>query len=358
LAKEEKLRHYRIDAEKMLDRVLELADQVEGAWERSRDFGADLGKARGPIVICGMGGSAIGGKMLADLVKKESPFPVYLERGYSLPSFVDRSTPVICVSYSGNTEEVISSFKEALERRCPLTVITSGGMLAEEAEKAGVPAHMTPAGMPPRAALGHLFAPLLRLAGHLGIYELSDDEIALAIRKLRALAARYSLDAGLAENMAMQLTKKLYGKIPLIYSGDGLLAGAAYRWKCQFNENSKCMAFYNTFSELGHNEIMGWDSPERLREDFYVIMLMDCEDHPRVQKRMDITFRELEPLGGGGLRIKSDGEEGRRGRLARLFSILALGDFTSVYLAVEYGKDPTPIEKIEQIKEALRSEDE
>ena len=342
----------------MLDKVIELADQVEKAWDSSRDFGADLEGAHGPVVICGMGGSAIGGRMLADLVKKDSPVPVYLERGYSLPSFVNEKTPVVCVSYSGNTEEVISSFREAVAKKCALTVITSGGALADEADKAGIPMHLTPGGMPPRAALGYLFTPLLRLASRLGIYELGDEEVTSAVRKLRALAARYSLDGSLSDNTAMQLTKKLYGKIPLIYSGDGLLAGAAYRWKCQFNENSKCMAFYNTFAELGHNEIMGWDSPERLREDFYVIMLMDHEDHPRIQKRMDITFRELEPLGGGGLRIESDGEKGRRGRLARLFSILALGDFTSVYLAVEYGKDPTPIEKIVQIKEALKSEDE
>lgn len=342
----------------MLDKVIHLADQVEEAWANSRDFGAELGGAKGPIVICGMGGSAIGGQMLADLVKKESPVPVYLERGYSLPSFVSETTPVVCVSYSGNTEEVISSFREAVAKKCPLAVITSGGMLADEAAQAGVPVHITPGGMPPRAALGYLFTPLLRLAGWLGIVRISDEEIGSAVRKIRVISERYSLDGGLSDNTAVQLTKKLYGKIPLIYSGDGLLAGAAYRWKCQFNENSKCMAFYNTFSELGHNEIMGWDSPERLREDFFVIMLMDCEDHPRIKKRMEITFDELEPLGGGGICIESDGENSRRGRLARLFSILALGDFTSVYLAVEYGKNPTPIEKIERIKDALRSEDE
>ncbi len=357
MGKEEQARHYRIDADRMIDRVVELADQVESAWESARDLGTTLAGTESPVVVCGMGGSAIGGQMLADLVKMDSSVPIYLERGYTLPAFVDETTPVICVSYSGNTEEVLSSFEEALGRKAPVVVITSGGELAERAERVGVPTHITPGGMPPRAALGHLFAPLLRIASNAGLYDIPEEEIVSAVRKLRELSATYSLDSDQVENSAMQLTKKLYGKIPLIYSGDGLLAGSAYRWKCQFNENSKCMAFYNTFSELGHNEIMGWDSPERLREDFFVIMLKDSEDHPLIQKRMEITFRELEPLGGGGIKIESSGEKGRRGRLSRLFSILALGDFTSVYLAVEYGKDPTPIEKIEQIKEALRSED-
>ncbi len=358
MGKEEKARHYRVDGERMIDRVLELADQVEKSWEDARGLGASLGDAASPVIVCGMGGSAIGGQMLADLVRMDSAVPVCLERGYTLPAFVDERTPVICVSYSGNTEEVLSSFEDALERKCPMVAITSGGELAERAERAGVPIHLVPGGMPPRAALGHLFTPLLRIASNTGLYGISDEEVVSAVRKLRDISGKYSLDSDPVGNIAMQLTKKLYGKIPLIYSGGGLLAGAAYRWKCQFNENSKCMAFHNTFSELGHNEIMGWESPERLREDFFVIMLKDGEDHPRIQKRMEITFRELEPLGGGGMRIESSGEKGRRGRLSRLFSILALGDFTSVYLAVEYGKDPTPIEKIEGIKEAMRSEDE
>lgn len=358
MGKEEQARHYRIDTGRMIDSVVGLPGQIEDAWERTGDFGSSLAGASGPLVICGMGGSAIGGQMLVDLVKKDSSRPIHLERGYILPEFAGPETPVICISYSGNTEEVMSSFRDALVRRCPTAVITSGGQLGEEAKSAGVPVHITPGGMSPRAALGHIFTPLLKAASNLGIYPVSDEEIIAAIRKLGDLTKRFSLGSEPAGNTAMQLTKKLYGKIPLIYSGDGLLPAAAYRWKCQFNENSKCMAFFNTFAELGHNEIMGWDSPERLREDFFVIMLSDSEDHPRIRKRMEITYQELEPLGGGGIWVESDGERGKRGRLSRLFSVLALGDFTSVYLAVEYGKDPTPIEKIEKIKDALRTEDE
>lgn len=357
MGKEEQARHYRVDTSRMLDSVMSLPDQIEEAWAQAGDIGASLAGAPGPLILCGMGGSAIGGQMLCDLVKGDSSRPMHLERGYRLPGMAGPETPVVCMSYSGNTEEVLESFREALARGCPSIVITSGGRLGEEAAGAGVPVHTIPGGLPPRAALGHLFVPLLKAASNIGIYQVPDEEVIAVVRKLRDLEKRFSLGSEPARNTAVQLTKKLYGKIPLIYSGDGLLPAAAYRWKCQFNENSKCMAFFNTFAELGHNEIMGWDSPERLREDFFVIMLSDSEDHPRIRKRMEITFQELEPLGGGGIWIESDGEKGRRGRLARLFSVVALGDFTSVYLAVEYGKDPTPIEKIEKIKEALRTED-
>ena len=358
MGKEEQARHYRVDTGRMIDSVVALPDQIEDAWDKAGDFGSSLEGATGPLVICGMGGSAIGGQMLADLAKQDSARPIHLERGYRLPAFAGPDTPVVCISYSGNTEEVMSSFTDALGRKCPTAAITSGGRLGEKAGEAGVQVHFTPGGMPPRAALGYLFTPLLRAASNIGIYQVPDAEIVAAVRKLRDLTKRFSLGSEPSKNSAMQLTKKLYGKIPVIYSGDGLLPAVAYRWKCQFNENSKCMAFFNTFAELGHNEIMGWDSPERLREDFFVIMLSDKEDHPRIRRRMEITYEELEPLGGGGAWIESDGEMGKRGRLSRLFSVLALGDFTSVYLAVEYGKDPTPIEKIDKIKEALRTEDE
>jgi glucose/mannose-6-phosphate isomerase len=190
----------------------------------------------------------------------------------------------------------------------------------------------------------------------LGFYGVTEDEIGSAVRKTRRLVRRYSLGSEPAENTALQLAKKLYGRIPLVYSGGGLLGGLAYRWKCQFNENSKSMAFSNVFPELGHNEVTGWECPDKMREDLFVIALRDGEDHPRVQKRIDVTFSLIEPLSGGAVMIDSVGTTGREGRLQRLLSILVLGDFASVYLAVEYGKDPTPIVNIDAIKEHLRTE--
>lgn len=308
--------------------------------------------------ICGMGGSAIGGRLLRDLVSVGGRAPINLVRGYALPSSAGPDTPVICVSYSGGTEEVISCFFDGLQRRCPLAVIASGGALAAEAAEAGVPLLEIPGGMPPRAALGYLFAPLLRLAACREWCAIGEEQFRSVMRRLRKLLEKCALESDLAGNTPLQLAKRLYGKIPLVYSGDGLLAGAAYRWKCQFNENSKTMAFSGAFPELGHNEIMGWDGPAKILQEIFLIMLTDVDDHPRVRRRMEITYRMLEPLAAGAIKLNGVGGGGFDGRLSRLLSAVALGDLTSVYLAVESGRDPTPIDRIESIKELLRTEDE
>ena len=350
-------RHYGIDSDKMLDKALGLPDQLAKGWELAGPLAECMPAAKGTLVICGMGGSAIGGQLLRDLISEDSETSVHVERGYTLPAFVGKNTPVVCVSYSGNTEEVLSCFDSALERGSPLAVVTSGGMLHEKAQKAGVPFLIIPGGMPPRSALGYLFAPLLKVASCWGFCDIAEAEFRSVLRKTRKLLDTCTLEAGLPGNTPRQLAKRRYGKIPLVYSGNGLLAGAAYRWKCQFNENSKSMAFSNYFPELGHNEIMGWDSPGKILEEIFLVMLTDIDDHPQVSRRMRVTYEMLEPLAGGAIKLNSVGGPGFAGRLARLLSIVALGDLTSIYLAVESGKDPTPIDKIEEIKTLLRSED-
>jgi glucose/mannose-6-phosphate isomerase len=357
MSQEDLTRHYRVDASKMLDLALALPDHVEEVWRMMRSFKAAPPRRKGPVILCGMGGSAIGGRLLLDLIRSEAGTPIVLESGYTLPAYADSTTPVVCISYSGNTEETLSCFQNALMRSCPTVVVTSGGALAREADAAGVPVIRVPGGMPPRAALGYLFTPLLALVSKWGVCRIADEDVDTAVRKSRKLAEKYSLAGDPVECRPLQLAKRLYGKTPLVYGGDALLHSAAYRWKCQFNENSKSMAFSNFFPELGHNEIMGWECPERLRSDFFLIMLRDVEDHARVQRGMEAAYRMLEPLGGGAILVESEGDRGREGRLARLLSIVLLGDLTSIYLAVEYGKDPTPIENIDRIKQELTTED-
>ncbi len=342
----------------MIDKVFSLPDQMEEGWELSSSFSGDILADKSSLIICGMGGSAIGGQLVKDLVGPESGVSIHLERGYSLPSFAGKDSQVICISYSGNTEEVISSFREAVSKGISVAAITSGGTLAAEAERSGAPVLRIPGGNPPRASLGYLFAPLVRIASARGLIDIDGEGFASAMRKTRSLIDKCLLDADPSGNIAMQLAKRLYGRVPLVYSGNGLLKGAAYRWKCQFNENSKSMAFYNIFPELGHNEIMAWDCPEKLRQDIFLIMLYDRDDHPRVVKKMETSYSLLEPLAGGAIGIDSIGGEGSAGRLTRQLSIVALADLTSVYLAVEYGTDPTPIAKIEEMKGLIGSEDE
>ncbi|HSG28605.1 MAG TPA: bifunctional phosphoglucose/phosphomannose isomerase [Candidatus Krumholzibacterium sp.] len=357
MASEAAERHYSIDVGRMIDRVIEMPGHIRQAWEDAEAFSTSMPASPSRIVISGMGGSSIGGSILRDFAGRGRACDIHIERGYDLPSFAGTDTNVVCVSYSGNTEEVLGLFKEGLDRGCGVSVITSGGQLGAEAERAGVPAMIVPGGLAPRAALGYLFTPLLRAASRWGFVSMDTESLESGLGEASALIESCMPGADLAGNRALMLAKRLYGKIPLIYSGNGLLAGTAYRWKCQFNENSKSMAFCNIFPELGHNEVMAWECPERMREDLFLLMLCDGEDHPRVQKRMYTTYSLLEPLAGGAMRIESTGQDGPAGRLSRLLSTIVLGDLTSVYLAVEYGRDPTPIGKIEEIKEVLRSED-
>ncbi|MBD3179711.1 MAG: bifunctional phosphoglucose/phosphomannose isomerase, partial [Candidatus Latescibacteria bacterium] len=303
----------------------------------------------------GMGGSAIGASLARDLAGPECSFPVHVERGYSLPGFAGPDSTVISISYSGNTEEILALFRQAEELGCSLGAITSGGRLEAEAEGSGAGAVVVTGGLPPRAAIGCLFAPLVRILSGWGALKVDERDVEELIRTLRG--ALESLSPDMPDNPALRISEQLHGKIPLIYSGGGLLEAAAYRWKCQFNENSKVMAFNNFFPELGHNEVMGWDSPGNVREVLSVIMLTDRDDHPRVSRRMEITASMLEDLGVEVIRVDSSWfQEGSSSRLERLLSTVSLGDMASVYLALRRGVDPVPIERIETVKNKLRTE--
>ncbi len=348
-------RFNKYDRSDMLENVLALPDQMREVWNSSSDFILSRPSAGSTLVICGMGGSAIGAVLIRDLVNKNSDFSVHIERGYLLPAYASANSTVICVSYSGNTEEVLTLFDEAVQRGCEIGVITSGGELGRRAAEANASVMNIRGGLPPRAAIGLLFTSLLRLVVNWGIYRITDEEFTELLKKARFIIKEITPGYNSKDNLAFQLSKKLYKKIPLIYAGDGLLKGVSYRWKCQFNENGKIMAYSNIFPELGHNEIMGWECPDNIKKNLFLIFLIDRDDHPKVQKRMQVTYSMLEKLAGDSVVIDSSWYGNNSGgRLERLLSMLILGDMMSVYLAVGRGVDPTPIEKIETIKKLLK----
>ena len=143
-------------------------------------------------------------------------------------------------------------------------------------------------------------------------------------------------------------------QIPFIYSGPGLLEAVARRWACQFNENSKSLAHFAAYPELNHNEIVGWEALESVLGEIMVLSLEDEDDHPTTRAQTEIGLSIIAPLAAGVERIKSEGD----GRLARILTTMLLGDFASVYLALLYGVDPTPVEKIDFLKRRLREADE
>lgn len=284
------------------------------------------------IVVCGMGGSAIGGDLLKTYLS-DTEIPVVVNRNYNLPKFVNEYSLVFAISYSGNTEETLGAYKEAVNKKAKIWALTSGGELANQCEKV----IKIPTGLQPRAAIGYLFFPILGLLHNSGITNVKNSDLneMLAILK----------NTEDFKEKGEELSKKIKDKIPVIYSSS-LFEPVAYRMKTQFNENSKHPAFYHVFPEMNHNELVGFKDMER--KNFIVLMIRDEFDHPRTKKRMDICKEIMEK--------RVDVEEiHTKGNslLARLFSTIYLGDFASYYLAMHNRVDPAPVEVIEWLKGEL-----
>jgi len=333
-----------IDKNDMLGVVASLPHMLPEA-EKIGDL-IDFRKIKKPnlIVVVGMGGSAIGGDIAASLFPD---IPIIVNRGYSLPRFVNDKTLLIAVSYSGNTEEVLFCLKEAKSVKLPVICITSGGKLAEIAEQEKYLLVEVKPGLQPRSALPYLCLPLLMILEKLGKEGNLKSQIKETIELLGTLREEYLRDE--RSNEVKQLAKKLQGKLPLIFATQGNTEAVGLRLKTQFNENSKVTAHLSLFPELNHNEIANLAELRRGQHNFALILLRDEEDTVRVQKRIEITKSLIGANLGGANEIISRG----RSRLARLFSLIFFGDFLTVYLAILLGVDPTPVEVIQRLKKEM-----
>ncbi|MFZ3063605.1 MAG: bifunctional phosphoglucose/phosphomannose isomerase, partial [Actinomycetota bacterium] len=258
---------------------------------------------------------------------------------------------VFSVSYSGDTEETLTAFEEArLRRRANVVAITSNGRLKERAAEEGLPLIEIPTGYQPRAALGYLFLPILVILGKVGLVSDKTESIEEAIEILKVKSSRFAVKSLVGQNDAKRLAAELYGKIPIIYGAEGISSAAALRWKAQLHENSKIPAFYNVFSELNHNEIVGWEMLEEKTQIFDLIVLRHPGEYERNKKRIEITLPMIRDHLYSVTEVWAEGESD----VARLLSLIYIGDFTSAYLAVLYGVDPTPVERIKLLKEKLQ----
>jgi glucose/mannose-6-phosphate isomerase len=283
------------------------------------------------IIVTGMGGSAIGGDLLKTCLW-ESKIPVYVNRSYTVPEFVNEESLVFAVSYSGNTEETLSAYRDAAKKKARIIGITSGGKLADECEKV----IKIPGGMQPRAALGYLFFPMLGILHNSNSVRVKNQDLNEMLSALKE-TSDFS-DEGEA------IAKKLRDKIPLIYSSDRMMP-VAMRWKTQINENVKLPAFFNVFSEMNHNEIAAY---RRMDRKFTAVLIRDKDDNDRIRKRMDICRDLME----GTVDVEEVHVQGN-GLLARTLSTIYLGDFTSYHLALWNRVDPTPVDVIEDMKKKL-----
>lgn len=300
------------------------------------------------IVITGLGGSAIGGDLLRAYLAESCPVPVIVNRHYYFPKFVGKQTLVIISSYSGNTEETVSAYKDAIQRKAKIFCITSGGEVEKIAKKNKHPYIAIPGGFPPRAALGYSFFPTLIALSKLGFIKNQKKEIGETLALLARLAKQYS-DHDAAGNKALQLAKTLHGTLPLIYSAADKFDTVNTRWRGQITENAKMLAFGHVFPELNHNEIVGWEVLKGLMKNMHVVILRDKDDYKRIQLRMDVTKGIIGDLAGGITEVYSEGKS----LLARMFSLLYLADWLSFYLAMLNGVDPSPVKKIDYLKDEL-----
>jgi glucose/mannose-6-phosphate isomerase len=292
-----------------------------------------------------MGGSAIGGEILQNWLRDELPIPIQVCNDYTLPAYAKRDTLFFANSYSGNTEETLSAFVGAIRRKCVAITITSGGHLLSLSKELQVPYVSIPRQLPPRAALPYLFFPLPVLMERMKVLPSVEKNLQEAIQVLGKVSEENAPEIPTEDNPAKQLALELMETIPLIY-GFKQYRSVAHRLKTQFNENSKVPSKYDIFPELNHNETVGWEAPELLTKNHSIILIRDPDEPPEIRQRIEITKSLVLHKAKKVLKIYARGE----GKLAKMFSVLCVGDFTSVYLAILQGVDPTPVKIIDEVK--------
>lgn len=339
----------RFDSRGMLDLVRAFPSHMADAWERGKQFARTIEpRPLSRVVVCGMGGSAIGGDMVASFLGDRLSCPIHVNRRYSVPAALPRDAFFVFSSYSGNTAETLSAYGAVSRLGVPACAITSGGELARRCGEDGVPVCVIPGGMPPRAAIAYSFFPLLLALGALGVAAVDESEFQGAVSALERRCQEYGTDD--ESNEAQTLAERLSGRLPFVYSCGGLFEAVARRWSCQFNENSKSLSHFASFTELNHNEIVGWQALGDLRSRIVVVSLEDEDDEPSALRQADISFGIVGALCGGVHRVPSVPGS----RMTRILSAMILGDFASVYLAYLNGVDPTPVANIDFLKERLQ----
>lgn len=340
------------DPSDFLAAVEDFPAQVRAGWDIGMSAeGLPSGKGLTSVAVLGMGGSGISGDVAGAVSENESALHFSTIKGYGVPAWVGPDSLVFAVSYSGNTEETLEAFEGAQKAGARIVAITTGGELAERSSSAGIPVIKVPAGLQPRAALGYLTMPILAVCERLGAGPKVSADIDRLVMTLTKDVGAYGRNAPAETNPAKQLATRLEGKIPLIYGSEGLSAVAAYRWKCQFNECAKVPAWSNRFSELNHNEIVGWKQLAGLTTaSAAVVVLQHDREHPRNTKRIQETQR----LVAGNLALWHSVNLSDASALGALLRLTYFGDFVATYLAVLQGVDPAPVEVIEGLKAKLR----
>ncbi len=330
----------KLDTENLLDVAFNLHNHIEETVSLFNDIKIEPMKCKN-VLFLGMGGSGIGGALVKSYGVKRSNIPMFTWNDYGVPSFVGKDTLVVATSYSGNTEETLSGFQEALKRGSKTVAITTGGKLEKMAKESGSVLVKIPSGLQPRFALGYLFPATYIVMIKSGILKEDENKILRASQFIKDISKQWKAE----ENPPLKNSFTVYEKIPLIY-GAGVYSAVAYRWKCQFNENAKMHSFCTYFPELDHNEIVGWESRNEILENITLLVLRHPKEDKRMKARIDIT---LDIIGRDALEIVSPTED----ELMSILYFILYGDLLSLYAAFLRGKDPSVIEPIVRLKKRL-----
>jgi len=328
-----------MNIEAMYELIESFPEQINFGLDLSERFEMCRGATPSAVLIAGMGGSGIGGRIVSQYLQSTCNLPILTVNDYSLPHWCDKNTLVILCSYSGNTEETISVMRYAIERECKIACVTSGGTIAELAETNNLPCINIPGGKPPRSQFALAYIQLLRL---LELHGIINSSFKLDLKK--ASLVLLSEQAAI-KSRCSKIAASIATRVPTLYA-DSSMEGIAARWRQQLNENAKMLCIHHQIPEMNHNELVGWGGADNR---FAAIILKSDFDHPKTKIRMDISAKIMKKHSDQVHEIHAKGETA----LIQMFYLIHFGDWLSLYLANERGFDPVAIPEIELLKSEL-----
>ena len=341
----------KLDTQDMLKLISGLPLQCREAYDIGKKVVLSKPKQKvNNIVFAGLGGSAIGADIVKIYLQNEIKVPIVVCRNYTLPDFVGKDTLLFCSSYSGNTEETLSSFEDGLRRGASIITMGSGGKLKAASTKNGFKHIDIPSGYPPRTATGYMSITVLAVLARLDFIKDKAKEVNALYSELSDLRDKeIGIDVPGDKNISKETANKIHGKYCVIYGTSDSTEAVAVRWRGQLAENSKSLASSHVLPEMNHNEIVGWEFPKNVLKEIKVIILRDKNDHPRTQKRIEISKGIIKRSRAEILEFERENAS----FLVRIFSLIYIGDFVSFYLALLNDIDPTPVEQIDYLKNEL-----
>ena len=340
---------HKLDQEKMLENLERMPAQIRDSWLLGQDLPLPASIHQNywqQVLFIGMGGSAIGGDLICGYARSMASIPLILNRSYTVPAWVSERTLAIIISYSGNTEETVHAYQLAKKAGAACIVVSTGGKLQALAKTCGDSFLQLPCGLPPRAAIAYLSIPILVILNRLEILPTRKNELTDLVKTLQGLIETLKPEIPCEENIAKQTALALQNKLPVIWGSVGTTDVVAKRWQYQINENAKSPAIISILPEADHNEILGRSALKDMRKDWVIVVLRDLADAMKMQKRFELSKGLWQDEVGEILEMQSKGNS----PLARLFYLLLLGDYVSLYLALLYGENPAPIDVVESLK--------